>query len=90
MKKYGLAAFLSALIPGAGQLYNRHWLKGGLFLAASMILGAELRRSIPMSAFMAGKPMVHSGPFILIVIGLLGISAWSVIDAYQMGKKKIS
>lgn len=86
--KYGMAAFLSALIPGAGQFYNRHWVKGGLFLAGSMILGAELRRNIPMSAFSAGKPMAHSGFFIFLVIGLLGLSLWSVMDAYRAGMKK--
>ena len=87
MKKYGMAAFLSALIPGAGQIYNRHWIKGILFLVVSLIFGAELRRNIPMSAFTAGKPMVHSGPLIFLVIGLLGLSAWSVIDAYRARKE---
>jgi hypothetical protein len=86
MKKYGMAAYLSALIPGAGQIYNRHWIKGILFLVVSLILGAELRRNVPMSAFTAGKPMAHSGLFVFLVIGLLGLSAWSVVDAYRAGK----
>ncbi|MHB8483695.1 MAG: hypothetical protein ACYDBV_13355 [Nitrospiria bacterium] len=90
MKKYGIAALLSALIPGAGQLYNHHWLKGILFMAASMILGAELRRNIPMSAFTAGQPLAHSGIFLILVVVLLGISVWSVVDAYQKGKQKPS
>ncbi|MBI1824461.1 MAG: hypothetical protein HY200_09000 [Nitrospirae bacterium] len=87
MKKQGVAAFLSALIPGAGQIYNRDWFKGTLFLAGSLILGAELRRNLPMSAFAAGKPLAHSGFYILLVIGLLGLSGWSVIDAYRNDKK---
>jgi hypothetical protein len=86
MKKYGMAAFLSALIPGAGQIYNRHLIKGTLFLVVSMVLGAELRRSMPISAFTTGKPMAHAGFFIFLVIGLLGLSAWSVFDAYRSGK----
>ncbi|MBI1820164.1 MAG: hypothetical protein HY036_06370 [Nitrospirae bacterium] len=90
MKKYGIAALLSALIPGAGQLYNHQWLKGILFMAAAMILGGELRRNIPMSAFTAGKPLAHSGLFLFLAVVVLGISAWSVIDAYQISKKKTS
>lgn len=86
MKKYGMAAFLSALIPGAGQIYNRQWIKRTLFLVVSMWLGAELRRNLPMSAFTAGKPIAHAGFFTFLVIGLLGLSAWSVLDAYRSGK----
>jgi hypothetical protein len=88
MKRYVSAALLSGLMPGAGQFYNHEWLKGALFIAATMILGAELRRNIPMSAFSTGKPLAHTGPFLFLVIALLGISLWSVVDAYQKGKKK--
>jgi hypothetical protein len=87
MKKQAIAAFLSALFPGAGQIYNRNWLKGGFFLAGSLTLGAELRRNLPMSAFVAGKPLAHSGFYILLVVGLLGLSAWSVTDAYRTEQK---
>jgi hypothetical protein len=87
MKKQKIAAFLSALLPGAGQIYNRHWLKGGFFLAGSLILGAELRRTLPMSAFVAGKPLSHSGFYILLVVALLVLSAWSVTDAYRTDQK---
>ncbi len=43
MKKKHLAALLSALvIPGAGQLYSRHFVKGAAFLAASAAIIAAL------------------------------------------------
>jgi hypothetical protein len=87
MKNHKLAAFLSGLLPGAGQIYRRDWSKGGLFLLGSMILASELRRNMPISAFQFGKPLAHSGPFIFLVVGLLGLSVWSVIDAYQVKMK---
>ena len=83
MKRGGIAAILSALIPGAGQLYNRHFGKGTLFIASSLVLGAELRRHFPVSSYTFGTPVVHSGPLVLIVAALLGISVWSVVDAYR-------
>lgn len=43
MKKKHIAALLSALvIPGAGQLYSRHFVKGSAFVAASGALVAAL------------------------------------------------
>lgn len=43
MRKKHLAALLSALvIPGAGQLYSRHFVKGAAFVAASGALVAAL------------------------------------------------
>ena len=40
MKRNMIAAVLSGLLPGAGQFYNRQWLKGIAFLAPILILSA--------------------------------------------------
>lgn len=33
------AVALSAVVPGGGQLYNREWLKSGIFIGAELALG---------------------------------------------------
>lgn len=87
MKKYGIAVLLSALLPGAGQLYNRSWIKGVLFLVVTFALTAELRRNIPISAILAGEPQILSGTNLFLLLLTLAIAFWSMIDAYRHGKK---
>jgi hypothetical protein len=87
MKKYGIAVLLSALLPGAGQLYNRSWIKGALFLLVTFVLTAELGRHIPVSAILAGEPQIVSGTNFLLLLLTLAVAFWSMIDAYRYGKK---
>jgi TM2 domain-containing membrane protein YozV len=79
MKRELLAASLSALLPGAGQLYNHHWVKGVGFLATIMIVSGVMRRG----ELLAGT-MSLMGWLMLIV--LFGVVVWSVADAYQSAK----
>ena len=78
MKKNVLAAALSAILPGAGQIYNHHWAKGVGFLAAVMVLSAIVRRRLVF-----GEPSLMA---ILIVVVLFGLATWSVVDAYRCAK----
>ena len=75
MKKPIVAAALSALIPGLGQLYNLHWAKGIGFLAAALIWSGFVRNR-----------MVFENPSVLAVGAaflLFGMVFWSVVDAYR-------
>ena len=74
MKREIIAAALSAILPGTGQLYNHHWLKGAGFLAAALILSGAIRRRV-----------LFEGPAeisLLVTAFLFGIALWSVADAY--------
>ena len=75
MKRKILAAALSAILPGAGQLYNRKWLKGAGFLIAVMIISGVIRRRL-----------LFEGPSqmtLLVTVLIFGIVLWSVADAYR-------
>lgn len=43
MKRNIVAAALSAILPGAGQLYNRQWFKGAGFLITMVVLSAFIQ-----------------------------------------------
>ena len=78
MKQNILAAGLSAILPGAGQLYNHQWLKGAGFLIAVMVLSAVIRRRLLLA-----EPSLMA---ILFAAALLGLAVWSVVDAYRSAK----
>jgi hypothetical protein len=74
-----VAAALSAVLPGIGQLYTHHWVKGTGFLIAAMVISAVVRRRMVLAEpSMAGM---------LAVAVLFGLAAWSVVDAYRSDKK---
>lgn len=75
MKGQFIAAGLSAILPGVGQLYNHQWLKGGLFLAAIMVVSGVIRRR---AIFEGGV-----GIGLIVAVVLFGIAIWSVADAYR-------
>jgi hypothetical protein len=82
-----LAAVLSGLFPGIGQLYNRQFRKGALFVTAGIVAGfgpfspaaAHLDLDNPTVAL--EKTLITSIPFIVI-------NLWAVIDAYRVAKAK--
>lgn len=78
MKRNTIAAVLSGILPGAGQLYNRQWLKGIAFLTPVLLLSAFVRPEMLLS-----EPSLIA-LLTLVVILVLGI--WSVVDAYRSGK----
>ena len=70
MKKKHIAALLSALVvPGAGQLYSRHVIKGAAFMAASAALVAALLYKTMDAALsaVAMSPDALSGSLLPIV-----------------------
>jgi len=78
MKRNIVAAVLSGILPGAGQLYNRQWLKGIGFLVSVMVLSAFVRRQMPLS-----EP---SAKVLLALVVILVLAVWSVVDAYRSNK----
>ncbi len=78
-----LAAFLSGIFPGLGQLYNRQPVKAALFLVPSAILSWRLGRSVPADpmALLSAPP---GGDVIGLSCLLLAVWIWSVIDAWLM------
>ena len=87
MRRPMLAAFLSALSPGLGQFYNRHWLKGLGFLIGAMILSTMAADQISVEALMAGDSSGAWKALALLVI-LLGFLIWSIVDAYGSAKAR--
>ena len=80
-----LAALLSGLFPGLGQLYNGEGLKGLLFVLAGVItmigpfnpFDVEVDIDDPMPGLI--KMLLVSAPFSLIAL-------WSAIDGYRRAK----
>ena len=81
-----VAAFLSGLFPGLGQLYNRERLKALLFFAGGVLtafgplnpLDVDIDLSDPAPGLR--KVLLASLPF-------LAIATWSVIDAYRTAQR---
>ena len=73
-----IAAALSAIMPGVGQFYTHHWVKGAGFLIAVMAISAVVRRRMVLT-----QPSMAA---LLAVMVLFGLAIWSVIDAYRSDK----
>ena len=78
MKRNVVAAVLSGILPGAGQFYNRQWLKGIAFLAPILLLSAFVRPEILLS----GPSLIA----LLTLVVILVLCIWSVVDAYRSDK----
>ena len=80
-----VAAVLSGIFPGLGQLYNRQPLKALLFLAGGVVtsfgpwspLDVDIDLSDPAPGMQ--KVLLASLPFLVIAL-------WSVIDAYRAAR----
>jgi hypothetical protein len=90
-RRQGVAAFLSALVPGLGQLYNREWGKAAGFFVTLLILDGALGVSAGTLKFFesvaAGIPPADGGTLVLRMLPILGIAIWSVVDATRTAKK---
>lgn len=85
-----LAGFLSALLPGLGQFYNRHWGRGAGFLAGFLLVDAGMGVTPAMLASLAGAPPANLGRFLLGSLLLLAVAVWSVTDAVRAAKARQS
>lgn len=75
-----LALFLSGVFPGLGQLYNRRYVPGVIFLVVGGVLTGLLGRVTPTDPRALAQPPASF--FVLLVI-LLAVWLWSVIEAWR-------
>lgn len=80
MKNKNIAALLSLLFPGLGQLYIGKWVDGIVFLVAAAFIWIVILTVRPhLQAF--------DNPRALIIwLGLISIYLYSIIDAYRKTK----
>jgi hypothetical protein len=90
-----LAIFLSAVLPGLGQFYNRQWAKGAGFLVATLVVDAAFGVTLEtiavfQSAFL-GMPgtNVNIGGLGLRMLPLAAIATWSMTDAAWTAKRRL-
>jgi arabinogalactan oligomer/maltooligosaccharide transport system permease protein len=86
----GLAALLSAIVPGLGQFYNRQWGKGGGFLVGVLSLIVVLSNLADQAQFeraAAGAPLENIGPILTVLLLLLALVIWSIVDAARTAKR---
>jgi hypothetical protein len=72
---------LSGIFPGLGQLYNREYLKGVLFIVPSAILTWLLYRAVPTDLLALAQP---NSRLMLLVAALLAIWLWAIVDAWKV------
>jgi len=83
-----LAAVLSGLFPGLGQLYNRQRLKALLFVIGGAVTAvgpfSPMDVDIDLDNPAAGmqRLLLASLPFMIVAL-------WSVIDAYRTARRSI-
>jgi len=81
-----IAAFLSGLFPGLGQLYNRDFLRAALFFVAGILtsfgplnpLAVPIDLENPVPGLQ--RVLLESLPFLLLAL-------WSVVDAYRRASR---
>lgn len=82
----GLAAVLSGLLPGLGQLYQERWIRGVIILLipllASALGGAFIATFDPITSLVVRYAVVFT---LLVVGGLLAYHLWAVADAFASG-----
>jgi hypothetical protein len=79
-RRQWIALILSGVFPGLGQFYVRAWAKGAVFLAAGAVVTWALGRLTPAEELLAGR---LPGAAVVALLALLGLYAWSIIDAWR-------
>lgn len=82
MNRKLVALILSGVFPGLGQLYNRDWTKGGVFVLAGLVLSWLTMRALPrdLEALASAPPSASAlGALVLLLI----VWVWSVVDAWR-------
>ncbi len=78
-----VAPLLSLMMPGAGQLFNRHWVKGSVFIVIVMLFSGWVRRQMISEEVSSLTALNHSPYVIAALVVFLGLGVWSIIDAYR-------
>jgi hypothetical protein len=80
-RKQVLGFVLSGIFPGLGQLYNREYLKGVLFIIPGAVLIWLIGRAAPTDLLALAQP---SASLMLLVVLLLALWLWAIIDAWRV------
>jgi hypothetical protein len=72
---------LSGVFPGLGQLYNREYLKGALFIIPGAFLSWLASREIPADLLALAQP---SAALMLLLAALLALWLWAIVDAWRV------
>ena len=81
-----LAAFLSGIFPGLGQLYNRERLKALLFFACGAVSAFGPFNPLDVDIDL-DDPAAGLRTVLLASLPFLLIATWSVIDAYRTARR---
>lgn len=81
-----VAILLSGVIPGSGHLYNEDWVKGVLFLVASIFLDSFLLPADYLDVLRLRVPYTRELAFQLLTLALFRI--YCIYDADRSVKKK--
>jgi hypothetical protein len=73
---------LSGIFPGLGQLYNREYLKGVLFIVPGAVLTWLFMRAVPTDILALAQPPTS---LILPMVLLLAVWLWAIADAWRVG-----
>jgi TM2 domain-containing membrane protein YozV len=88
MKGSILAAALSGILPGAGQMYNHRWVKGLGFMLPVLFISGLLRRKVLMSGGSLVGLLPQDAETLIAQLALLAVAVWSVMDAYRTARQK--
>ena len=72
---------LSGIFPGLGQLYNREYLKGVLFIMPGAVLTWLFMRAVPADILALAQPPAS---LILPMVLLLSLWLWAIIDCWRV------
>jgi hypothetical protein len=81
-----LAAFLSGIFPGFGQLYNGERLKGLLFCAGGAVSAFGPLNPLNVDINL-DDPAAGLRTVLLASLPFLVIATWSVVDAYRTARR---
>lgn len=76
---------LSGIFPGLGQLYNRQYLKGLLFIVPGAVLTWLVLRAMPADPLALAQP---NPALLLRILLLLGFWLWAVVDAWRVAGRR--
>jgi LCP family protein required for cell wall assembly len=86
MESPGLAAVLSGLVPGLGQIYQERWIRGLVtFLIPVLVValgGAFVATFDPLTSLVIRQAVLFT---VLVIGGLLVYHLWAVGDAFAWG-----
>jgi hypothetical protein len=75
---------LSGIFPGLGQLYNREYLKGVLFIIPGAVLTWLAGWAAPTDLLALARP---SGTLLLLIAALLAVWLWAITDAWKVAAR---